>query len=333
MVGCAIYERNFFIMKRVTILITHEAIIAAIANARHLFNTVNDFLKQSGKAPLFNVKLVALQKEMKLNNGTFTIQADLTTDELKKTDLIIIPPIGGDMEKGILLNRAYIPWINQQFKQGAEVASLCIGSFLLAETGLLNGGQCSTHWQFSNEFRKRFPEVQLVDEKIITDYNGIYTSGGSVSYLNLLVYLIQKYTDREMAIRMSKYFEVERNRDKQSLFMMFEGSKLHDDEAIITAQSHIEINFREKLSIDNLAELVHLSKRTFQRRFKQATHFTVKEYIQKIKIEAAKKLLEENRLTINEIIYESGYNDAKAFRYVFNKVAGVSPLAYRKKFK
>jgi transcriptional regulator GlxA family with amidase domain len=320
-------------MKQVTILITHQAIIAAIGNARHLFNTVNDFLKQSGKAPLFNVKLVALQKEMKLNNGTFTVHADVTTDELKQTDLIIIPPMSGDMENSILLNREYIPWINQQFKQGAEVASLCIGSFLLAETGLLNGTQCSTHWQSSNEFRKRFPEVQLVDEKVITDYNGIYTSGGSISYLNLLVYLIQKYTDKETAIRTSKYFEVERNRDNQSLFMIFSGNKLHDDEAILTVQTHIENNFREKLIIDRLAELVHLSKRTFQRRFKQATHLTVKEYIQKIRIEAAKKLLEENRLTVNEIIYESGYNDAKAFRYVFNKVSGVSPLAYRRKFK
>jgi transcriptional regulator GlxA family with amidase domain len=320
-------------MKRITILITHKAIIAAIGNARHLFNTVNDFLKQAGKAPVFNVKLVGLQKEMKLNNGTFTVKADITTDGSEKTDLIIIPPMSGDMENSILLNREYIPWINQQVKQGAEVASLCLGSFLLAETGLLNGTQCSTHWQSSNEFRKRFPEVQLVDEKIITDYNGIYTSGGSVSYLNLLVYLIQKYTDREIAIYMSKYFEIERNRDNQSVFMIFEGSKLHDDKAILTAQAHIETCFREKLSIDNLAELVHLSKRTFQRRFKQATHLTVKEYIQKIRIEAAKKLLEENRLTINEIMYQSGYSDAKAFRYVFNKVTGVSPLVYRRKFK
>ena len=320
-------------MKQVSILITHKAIIAAIGNARHLFNTVNDFLKQSGKAPMFNISLVGLQKQMKLNNGTFTVQADFTTDELKKTDLIIIPPMSGDMENSILLNKEYIPWINRQFKQGAEVASLCLGSFLLAETGLLDGAQCSTHWQSCNEFRKRFPEVQLVDEKIITDYNGIYTSGGSVSYLNLLVYLIQKYTDRETAIRMSKYFEIERNRESQSVFMVFEGSKLHDDEAILTVQDHIESHFVEKLNIDELSELAHLSRRTFQRRFKQATHFTVTDYIQKIRIEAAKKLLEENKLSINDIMYQSGYTDAKAFRYVFNKVSGVSPLAYRRKFR
>lgn len=320
-------------MKHVTILITHQALIAAIGNASHLFYMVNTFLKESGKAPKFNVRLVGLQNEMKLNDGTFTIQADTTTSELEKTDLIIIPPMTGEMEKCIQLNEPYLPWINKQFKQGAEVASLCVGSFLLAETGLLNGAECSTHWQSSNEFRMRFPGVQLVDEKIITDHNGLYTSGGANSYWNLLIYLIEKYTDKEMAVRTSKYFEIERNRDSQSLFTIFEGCKLHDDDAVRAAQAHIEKCFGEKIILDQLADLVHVSRRTFQRRFRKATHFTVKEYIQRIRIEAAKKLLEENKFTINEIMYQSGYNDAKAFRYVFNKVSGVSPLTYRRKFR
>ncbi len=320
-------------MKQVTILITHQALIAAIGNASHLFYMVNVFLKESGRDAHFNVRLVGLQKEMKLNNGTFTIQADATIDQLAKTDLIIIPPMTGDMENCILLNGKYLPWIHQQFKQGAEVASLCVGSFLLAETGLLDGAECSTHWQSSNEFRMRFPGVQLVDEKIITDHNGLYTSGGANSYWNLLIYLIEKYTDKEMAIRTSKYFEIELNRDSQSLFTIFEGCKFHDDDAIHTAQVHIENYFAEKLIVDQLADLAHVSRRSFQRRFKKATHFSVKEYIQRIRIEAAKKLLEGKKLTVNEIMYQAGYNDPKAFRYVFHKVSGVSPLTYRRKFR
>ena len=320
-------------MKQVTILITHQALIAAIGNASHLFYIVNEFLKESGRAPEFNVRLAGLQKEMKLNNGTFTIQADTTISKLAKTDLIIIPPMTGAMEDCILLNKGYLPWINQQFKKGAEVASLCVGSFLLAETGLLNDRECSTHWYSSNEFRMRFPGILLVDEKVITDQNGLYTSGGATSYWNLLLYLIEKYTDKEIAIRTSKYFEIERNRDNQSMFTIFEGSKLHDDDAIRIAQTHIENCFREKLAVENLADLVHVSRRTFQRRFRKATHFTVRGYIQRIRIEAAKKLLEENRLSISEIMYQSGYSDAKSFRYVFNKVSGVTPLTYRRKFK
>ncbi len=320
-------------MKRVVILITHQAIIAAIGNTRYLFDKVNSFLGQSGKDAKFDVKLVGIEKEMKLNDGIFTIQADMTTDELKETDLVIIPPMSGDMANDIHLNKDYVPWIIKQYQQGAEVASLCVGSFILADTGLLNGQQCSTHWQTANEFRQRFPEIELVDEKIITDHNGLYTSGGSNSYWNLLIYLIEKYADRETSIWASKYFEVERNRDSQSLFIIFEGSKMHHDEAVLTAQQYLESSFTEKISVDQLAEMVHLGRRTFQRRFQKATHLTVKEYIQKLRIEAAKKLLEENNLTVNEVMYESGYNDTKAFRYTFKKVSGLSPLAYRKKFK
>jgi transcriptional regulator GlxA family with amidase domain len=320
-------------MKRVVILITHQAIIAAIGNTRYLFDKVNSFLDQSGKDAKFDVKLVGIEKEMKLNDGIFTIQADMTTDELKETDLVIIPPMSGDMANDIHLNKDYVPWIIKQYQQGAEVASLCVGSFILADTGLLNGQQCSTHWQTANEFRQRFPEIELVDEKIITDHNGLYTSGGSNSYWNLLIYLIEKYADRETSIWASKYFEVERNRDSQSLFIIFEGSKMHHDEAVLTAQQYLESSFTEKISVDQLADMVHLGRRTFQRRFQKATHLTVKEYIQKLRIEAAKKLLEENNLTVNEVMYESGYSDTKAFRYTFKKVSGLSPLAYRKKFK
>ena len=321
-------------MKRVSILVTHNAIIAAIGNSRHLFSMVNRFLHRSGKAEKFEIKLVGIKKEMKLNDGLFMIQADSTIDEVKETDLIIIPPMGDDMEANFVLNKRYIPWINQQHLQGAEIASLCIGSFLLAETGLLNGQQCSTHWQYANEFRKRYPKIDLVDDKVITDHNGLYTSGGSNSYWNLLVYLIEKYTGREAAIWASKYFEVERSRDSQSMFMIFEGSKLHGDEAVLIAQEYIENSFKEKIIIDQLAAQVHLSRRTFQRRFKKGTHFTVIEYIQKLRMEVAKKLLEEgNNLTVNDVMYECGYNDSRAFRYVFQKNSGLSPLAYKKKFK
>ena len=263
-------------MKRVAILITHQSIIAAIGNTRYLFSMVNRFLQQSGKAEKFDVKLVGLQKEIKLNNGVFTVQADTTTDELKETDLIIIPPMSGDMLDNMHQNKRYIPWITQQYRKGAEIASLCVGSFILADTGLLNGQQCSTHWQSANEFRKQFPNVELLDEKIITDHNGLYTSGGSNSYWNLLVYLIEKYADRETSIWASKYFEVERDRNRQSLFTIFEGSKAHQDEAMLSAQEYIESSFKEKISIDQLADLVHVGRRTFQRRFQKATHLTVK---------------------------------------------------------
>lgn len=319
-------------MKRVSVLVVNHALIAAVGNTRYLFDRVNEFLNRSGNAPLFEVKLVAKQKIVEFNNGPFIINADATIAETEKTDLVIIPPMSGDLGEAIDSNKECISWIHQQYKTGTEIATLCVGAFLLAETGLLNNRSCSTHWVTSNDFRNRYPEVILVDEKIITDQDGLYTSGGANSYWNLLIYLIEKFAGREVAIYASKYFEIDRDRDSQSIFRIFEGSKLHDDENILKAQQYIEQHYSERFTIEQLAKLTHLSNRTFQRRFKEATHFPVHAYIQKIRIEAAKRLLESPGLSVNEIIFETGYQDPKAFRNVFRKETGVSPSTYRDKY-
>lgn len=319
-------------MKDISVLIVYNALIAPIGNTRYLFAMVNDFLRQAGKNPLFKVKLVGAERELKLDNGLYTVQADATLEEVKGTSLIIIPPMSGDMERDIALNRKYISWIHEQYLKGSEVASLCVGAFLLAETGLLKNRNCSTHWKVANEFRKRFPEVMLVDDQVITDHDGLYTSGGANSYWNLLVYLVEKFTDRETAIHASKYFEIERDRNNQYVFRIFEGSKLHDDEAVHAIQQHIETHYQKRYTIAQLAATVCLSERTFQRRFKEATHFTVSSYIQKVRVEAAKRMLETGQLTINEVMFDVGYNDPKAFRAMFKKETGSSPLGYRTKF-
>lgn len=319
-------------MRHVSILITHQALIAAIGNTHYIFSMVNDFLQKSGKEVRFDLNLVGLSKEMKLNDGLYRVQTDVVFHDLKETDLVIIPPMSGSMETGVAKNKDYIPWIYQQYKKGAEVASLCVGAFLLAETGLLEGQKCSTHWQTAHNFEERFPDVQLVDEKIITDHDGLYTSGGANSYWNLLVYLIEKFTDRAMAVRMSKYFEVEMGRDNQSQFMIFKGIKTHGDKRIKQAQEYIETHYRKKLTIDQLAEQSHLARRTFQRRFKNATHYPVGEYLQRVRVEAAKKELEAGRKTVDEVKYEAGYNDSAAFREVFKKFSGLTPVEYRNKY-
>jgi transcriptional regulator GlxA family with amidase domain len=319
-------------MKNISILVTNNALIAALGNARYMFRMVNSFLIESGKEPLFDVSMVGLTREVSLDNGLFAVQVDRVLKDLEKTDLIIIPPMSGIMQTSIGQNLGYLDWIKSQYAQGAEIASLCVGAFILAETGLLDGKDCSTHWQTANEFRKMYPKINLVDEKIITDYNGIYTSGGANSYWNLLVYLVEKYVDRDLAIRTSKYFEVEINRNNQFPFMIFEGNKLHDDTVVSNSQNLIENEYREKITLEMLAQKANLSKRTFQRRFKKATHFNVSEYIQKVKVEAAKKYLETGALSINEVMYEVGYNDPKAFRDTFKKVAGVTPIQYRRRY-
>jgi transcriptional regulator GlxA family with amidase domain len=267
-----------------------------------------------------------------LHNGSFTVHADVVLSEADKTDLIFIPALFGDMKTALEKNKAFIPWITSQYKSGAEVASLCIGAFLLASTGLLNGKKCSTHWRSANEFREMFPDVELVDGTIITEEKGLYSSGGANSYWNLLLYLVEKYADRETAIMAAKVFAIEIDRKSQSPFIMFKGQTKHNDESVRKAQEFIESNFQEKTTVDQLADMLALGKRSLERRFKKATSNTVIEYIQRVKIEAAKKSFETSRKNINEVMFDVGYTDTKAFRSTFKKITGLSPIEYRNKY-
>jgi transcriptional regulator GlxA family with amidase domain len=320
-------------MKHVSILVPKGAAsLGCIEGSFIAFNKTNDFLASMGKAPLFNVQLVGLTKEAQVYDRLFAVTPNVLIKDLKKTDLIIIPAVNGHMPDVIEQNKDFFPWINKQYKQGAEVASLCVGAFLLASTGLLHGKKCATHCWAADHFRKMFPEIDLVSEKIITDEQGIYTSGGATSFWNLLLYIIEKYTDRETAIILSKYYEIEIDRQNQSTFLMFKGQKDHEDEPIKKAQVFIENNFQDKLSVEQLADMFALGRRSLERRFKKATNNTIVEYIQRVKIEAAKKSFETSRKNIGEVMFEVGYSDTKAFRDIFKKITGMTPVDYRNKY-
>ena len=319
-------------MKNISILVPESSVMQAIADPQYLFSAVNQFLAVSRKKPLFNVELVGAKKEIKLNDGLFSVHTDRQVKDVKKTDLVVIPALFGDMQTAISKNKTLIPWINEQYNNGAEVASLCVGAFLLASTGLLNGKKCSTHWGFQNEFREMFPEVEVMDGSIITEEHRIYSSGGANSYWSLLLLLVEKYTDRETAILASKYFAVDIDRDSQSAFAMFKGQKNHSDTAIKKAQEFIEKNHHEKMSVDELASMVSVGRRSFERRFKSATNNSVLEYIQRVKIEAAKRSFESSRKNINEVMFGVGYTDTKAFRTIFKKITGLTPVEYRNKY-
>lgn len=319
-------------MKTISILVPHRAILGSLEGTRQLFTQVNDFLKVREDPPLFKVQLVGLAKATKLTGGLYTINADLLIQDVKKTDLIVIPALDGDIKSALEMNRNFIPWIIKQYESGSEVASLCIGAFLLASTGLLKGKKCATHWMAANAFRKMFPDVNLVTEQIITDEQGIYSSGGAFSYQNLILYLIEKYAGRELAILTAKTFAIEIERISQSSFIIFQGQKDHDDEPIKQAQEFIEKNFQKKITVEQLAVMSRLSRRNFERRFKKATANTVLEYIRRVKIEVAKMNLESSYEHVNEVMHKVGYSDPKAFRSTFKKITGLSPVQYRNKY-
>src|SRR5882724_6147466 len=319
-------------MVNVSILAVRNAVLASIADANYAFVKVNEFLAQSGKPPAFNVQLVGLTKDVKLNDGLFSIHPDIVLEEVIHTDLIIIPALTGNVMSSTYLNKNFAPWIAKKYKNGAEVASLCVGAFLLAYSGLLKGKQCTTHWMYANEFRHLYPSITLVEEKVITAQNGLYSSGGSNAYWNLLLYLIEKYTSRQIAIHTAKYFVIDLNRHRQSPFVVFSGLKDHEDDVIKNAQEYIEQHYHDKLTVDQIADQFNVTRRTFERRFKKATYITVAEYIQRVKIEAAKKQLEIGRKSITEVMIAVGYSDTQTFRDVFKRITDMTPVDYRNKY-
>ncbi|MES1224179.1 MAG: helix-turn-helix domain-containing protein [Bacteroidota bacterium] len=319
-------------MVSVSILALRNAVLSSISDARYVFTMVNEFLVQRGKKPVFQVQLVSNIKEVKLNNELFFIQPDSFTQDIKQTDLVIIPSMSGNMMSSTYLNKDYTGWLATQYKNGAAIASLCTGAFLLAFSGLLKDKECTTHWLYANELKHFYPSVKVVDEKVITDQQGLYSSGGSNAYWNLLIHLVEKYAGREMAIYTAKYFVIDIDRNNQSPFIIFNGLKDHEDGPIKEVQTYIEQHYSGKLTVEQLAERFNIHRRTFERRFKKATRNTVAEYIQRVKIEGAKKQLEIGRKSIMEVMVDVGYSDMQTFRDIFKKITGMTPVDYRNKY-
>ncbi len=296
-----------------------------------LFDTVNKYLVDRGGKPFYNIKIVGCQLRQQVGDSTIHIKAE----DVRKAglpDLVLMPGGSENNNYRTPKNQALTRWLIQQHQQGAELAGLCTGAFFLAATGLLNKMECTTHWKMANLLAAQYPEIELCSDKIITECRGIYTASGAVSSMNLILHLIEKYNGRQAAVYCAKMMHIDVDRRVQSDFVIFEGQKAHDDEVIKKMQNFIEKNVNDKITVEYLARKFSMPKRSLVRRFKKATHNLPLEYIQRTRVEAAKRKLETNRKSVNEIMYEVGYADSKAFRNMFKKIAGLSPLEYRKKY-
>jgi transcriptional regulator GlxA family with amidase domain len=319
-------------MMQVTIVVpAGEINLSSITGCFQILTRANAYWQRMGNQSRMEVRIAGFVTELKLDTGFFSIHPIHIAD-IEKTDLVIIPAVGYEYDNVIKDNAALIDWIKEQYKTGAEMASICTGAFLLAATGLLEGKNCSTHWNAAADFKRMFPNIQLHTDKLITAGQGIYTNGGAYSFLNLALFLVEKYFDRPTAIYCSKVFQIEMDRVSQSPFFIFQAQKNHGDELICQAQIYIEENMSEKISFEALASQLATSRRNFDRRFIKATGNTPVEYLQRVKVEMAKSTLEKGRKSIFEVMHEVGYSDDKAFREVFKRITGLSPLDYRAKY-
>ena len=281
--------------------------------------------------PFFRVRIASLDGRPVTCHNEVIIRPHLAMDEVDRTDLILI-----SAENLASLDRASDPaagWLKERFADGASIASICTGAFLLAETGLLNGKRATTHWGFADLFRRRYPEVLLQMECLITDEGNLFCSGGAYSYFDLTLYLVEKYCGYETATRAARSLLLDMGRTSQTPYAIFEYQKKHGDAGILKAQERIEAYFSEDINIDFLADYCGMSVRSFKRRFKQATGDAPLRYLQRFRIESAKRLLEKSALSVEEISGRAGYRDAAFFRELFKRYTGISPSEYRRRFR
>lgn len=319
-------------MKKVALLVYEDAILSCCSGVIDLFTGTNAVLQQMGEDPAFEISLVS----EKIRNIQLNVPAQFvsckTLNEVWDADLIIAPAFNGQPDDVLRKNEAMISWMKTMHASGTEVASLCFGSYFLAEAGLLKDKTATSHWMAIADMQQRYPDVKMLADIVMTDQDGIYTSGGAFSSLNLVLYLIEKFCGRDVSIRISKMFAIDIDRVSQAHFTVFQGQRRHEDEEILRAQSYIEQNYHNQISIEQIAEQTNMSKRNFIRRFKSATQNTPLEYLQRVKIESAKKALEKNNQNISTLMYDVGYNDLKTFRSIFKRVTGLTPQEYRKKY-
>lgn len=262
----------------------------------------------------------------------FPVLPQIRIDQIISPDLIIIPSLSQQYKPMLINSMVLVEWVKTQRLQGAKVASICTGAFLLAATGLVDGQPCATHWDAADDLKEMFPKVKVCLD-VLTDNQGIYTNGGGYSFLNLALFLVEKYFDRSTAIHCAKMFQIDIGRSSQSPFAIFAGQKRHGDRVVIKAQEYIENHISEKISPEALAYELATSRRNFDRKFIKATGNTLMEYIQRARMELAKKALEETDRNVSEIMLNCGYNDEKAFREAFRKVVGLLPLDYKARYR
>ncbi|HAS44853.1 MAG TPA: AraC family transcriptional regulator [Microscillaceae bacterium] len=293
--------------------------------------TILDIAQRSGCA--LSYQIVSANNKQPVQMGPFRVTPDMTIREVKQTDLIIISPLIFIDNQAILdENRALIEWVRHLYQRGSEVISLCTGAYILAATGLLAHKEASSHVSAIADLQRRYPAVTWRKEKIITDQEGLMTSGGALSSLNVLIYWLMKYYDKSTVRRIAKGLQIDYPRESQKPFYIFSNQKNHTDELILQIQEYLEEHQGEAIHFDELAHKYHISRRSLNRRFKNATGESLRTYQQRVLIEKAKEYLEAKPITIQELAYTLGYVDVNSFRNLFHKITGTLPHEYQRRF-
>lgn len=316
----------------VYLLVFDEAVPSSITGVIDLIKGANSYLYRKGLLPSFNLILTG---EDPGNKYYILYKEEIDFVRLSNSaapSLIIIPSFSVGNTDIMGKYQRTTSWLRRMKNKGSEIASLCIGCYFLAECDLLNGKEVTSHWAVAEDMQNKYPELKMRSDLMITDEDGIYTSGGAFSSLKLIIYLIEKFCGRETALWISKMYAIDMEGTSQAHFAIFKGQHQHKDNEVLTAQQYMEINYAGNISLSAVSEMVNLGNRNFIRRFKAATGNTPLEYLQRVRMESAKKAIETDILDLTEIVHQTGYKDMKTFRSIFKRFTGLAPIQYKKKF-
>jgi len=322
-------------MRHVTVLGFDYAFSSAITGVSDLLSTAGvtwNYIHGKALESEFKVEIATLDGGPVRCANNIEIKAHRALTDIQQTDLLLIPTIAGDIEQTLRRNAGLLPWIIEQAGRGADIASNCTGAFLLAETGLLDNKLATTHWGFVEEFRYRYPQVDLQPEQLITADGSLFCSGGGMAWLDMALFLIERYCGYDIAMASAKSNVFDISKRSQAAYSSIPGKRYHQDNAILTLQDWLDQNFHQDITIALLAEKTSMTERTLIRRFKQATGDSLIHYLQCIRVDAAKKLLRREHITIEAITHDVGYRDVSSFIRLFKKHTGLSPSAHRARF-
>jgi transcriptional regulator GlxA family with amidase domain len=278
---------------------------------------------------VFDVRLAGL------DGGTVTcldgvsLHPSVVAADVTAPDLVVVPGLDDDLAPSFTANRGWVPWLARWHAAGARVASSCTGAFLVADAGLLDGRPATTHWLFAEELARRYPAVRVTAGKMIVDNGDVITSGGATSFLNLVLYLVERFAGHDHANLAAKVLLVDGHRPSQLPYIAFGRERAHGDVTVHQVQQHIDLHLDEPLRIAGLAAAFGLSERTLSRRFAAATGHGPRAYLQHARIQHAMRLLEVASDPVDQVRRSVGYTDPAAFRRVFKQATGLSPSGYR----
>lgn len=322
-------------MTRITCLVMEGCLFSATSGLMDAFNIANLWHASSGKQdaePLFETEIVTVDGRASTAMGGIRVHPHRAMGDVERTDAILVPPLLPNINPPPTGMDEVLRWLIDNYRRQTLIGALCTGTFILAETGLLDGRQATTNWQYARMFQRRFPQVRLRPEKIMTEDSGLLCSGAATSIFQLGLYLIDTFGSEDLARSCSKALLIDPNRESQAPYAVLDFPRDHGDAGVLKAQQVMEQRYSDGLVIDDVAREVGISPRHFKRRFKQTLGETPLSYLQRVRIEAAKHMLERSRKPVSEITWQVGYADTSSFCRLFKKSTGLSPRDYRERF-